>query len=245
MAPSLALAVGLGMGLGGSGCSVLPSQPFLQRRDWPLVVRRSGEATGELPGARVAVSGGDLPALGVAQGGAPGGSPQGSRVAGRVAPASLPGGLVLMVHEVQAGPELATRGLQTLQRDGSLRTAFYEEWAVPPAEGVDDDLRRWLADSGRFAAVLAPGSRVTADVVLDAELVTLHADLGNMTASAALALVLIDQRPSVARIRLQRTEAASVKLEDVDPPAQVRAQLSALAEVLRLSETDLGEALHP
>jgi ABC-type uncharacterized transport system auxiliary subunit len=158
---------------------------------------------------------------------------------------SRPDGRVLLVRTVQAGPELATRGLQTLQQDGSLNTAFYEEWAVPPADGIDDDLRRWLADSGRFAAVLAPSSRMTADLVLEAELVAMHADLGSMTARAALALVLIDQRPSGARIRLQRTEAAAVKLEGTDPPAQVRAQLAAVAAVLRQTETALADAVRP
>ncbi|HLB99630.1 MAG TPA: hypothetical protein VJK90_18300, partial [Acetobacteraceae bacterium] len=35
--------------LGGSGCSVLPSQPYLQRRDWPLVVQRSDALAGPAP----------------------------------------------------------------------------------------------------------------------------------------------------------------------------------------------------
>jgi len=198
--------------LGGSGCSVLPSQPFLQRRDWPLVVRRPGEVTGAVTGE--------------------------SRGA-----QSRPDGLVLLVRTVQAGPELATRGLQTLQQDGSVSTAFYEEWAVPPAEAIDDDLRRWLLDSGRFSAVLDPGSRLSTDLVLEAELVTLNADLASMTARAALAVVLIDQRPSVVRILLQRTEAASIKLEGTDPPAQVRAQVAAVQAVLSQTETDLADAL--
>jgi ABC-type uncharacterized transport system auxiliary subunit len=224
-------ATALSTALGGSGCSVLPGQPFLQRRDWPLVVRRPGE----LPEASPA----EL------TGGAPGGVSGRSRGEPRVTLPSRPDGRVLLVRTVQAGPELATRGLQTLQQDGSLNTAFYEEWAVPPADGIDDDLRRWLADSGRFAAVLAPSSRMTADLVLEAELVAMHADLGSMTARAALALVLIDQRPSGARIRLQRTEAAAVKLEGTDPPAQVRAQLAAVAAVLRQTETALADAVRP
>ena len=220
-------ATALAVALGGGGCSVLPSQPFLQRRDWPMEVRRPGdltrEVTRELPGA------------------SPGGAPAQSRMT----PPSRPDGRVLLVRTVQAGPELATRGMQTVQQDGSLATAFYEEWAVPPAEGIDDDLRRWLVDSGRFAAVLAPGGRIASDLVLEPELITLHADLGSMTASAALELVLIDQRRSVAQIRLQRTEAASVKLEGTDPPAQVRAQLAAVEAVLRQTETDLADALRP
>jgi cholesterol transport system auxiliary component len=204
--------------LGGSGCSVLPSQPYLQRRDWPLVVQRSDALAGPAPVV--------------------------SRPAGRG------GGLVLLVRTVQAGPGMEARGLQTLQPDGSLKTDFYEQWAVPPAEAVDDDLRRWLADSGLFAAVVGPGSRMTADLVLEGELLALYADLASMTARAALALVLIDERPGPARIGpgrigLEQTAAASVKLEGTDPPALARAQLAAVAAVLRQTEAALANALHP
>jgi len=207
----------LATALGGSGCSVLPSQPYLQRRDWPLMVQRSEESLGAAPAV--------------------------SRPAGRG------GGLVLLVRTVQAGPGMEARGLQTLQPDGSVKTDFYEQWAVPPAEAVDDALRRWLADSGLFAAVVGPGSRVTADLVLEGELLALHADLASMTAQAALALVLIDQRSGPervgpARIGLERTEAASVKLEGTDPPALARAQRAAVAAMLRETEADLAGALH-
>jgi cholesterol transport system auxiliary component len=207
----------------GGGCSVLPSQPYLQRRDWPLVVRPPGDMTGDA----TEDAAGTLPAMS--------------------APArpSHTAGPVLLVRTVQAAPGLETRGLQTLQADGSLKTDFYEQWTVPPAESIDDDLRRWLADSGLFAAVVGPGSRVTADLVLEGELLALHADLANMTARVALALVLIDQRPGPARIGLQRTEAASVKLEGTDPPALVRAQRAAVAAMLGQTAADLANALHP
>jgi len=196
-------ATALAAALAAAGCSLLPSQPYLQRRDWPLVVRRPPVPRGQ----------------------------RDSRV--------------LLVRTVRAGPGLETRGLQTLQQDGSLQSGFYEQWSVPPAEAVDDDLRRWLADSGRFAAVVAPGSRMTAELVLESELVSLHADLGNSTARAALALVLIDQQVTPARIRLETTVSASVQLEGTDPPAVVRAQLAAVAAVLSQTEDDLANALRP
>jgi cholesterol transport system auxiliary component len=188
--------------LGGAGCSVLPSQPYLQRRDWPLEAAR---------------------------------------------PSMLPprqGGRVLLVRSIQAAPGLEARGLSVLQPDGSVRTDFYEQWAVPPAQAVDDDLRRWLAASGLFAGVLASGSRLPAELVLEGELTALHADLGIGTARAALALVLIDQQPSPARILLARTVSASIKLAGTDPPSLVRAQVAAVASMLRLTEEELAASLH-
>jgi cholesterol transport system auxiliary component len=206
--------------LGGVGCSVLPTQPYLDRRDWPLVVRRSGDSAGDVTGA----------------------SPAGAAVPSRRGRAA---GQVLLVRTVQAAPGMEMRGLQTLQQDGSVKTDFYEQWTVPPAEAVDDDLRQWLADSGLFATVVGPGSRITADFALEGELLALHADLATMTAQAALSLVLIDLRPGAASIGFERTEAASVKLEGTDPPALVQAQRAAVAAMLRQTAADLGNALHP
>ncbi len=218
-----ALATALATTLGGTGCSVLPSQPYLQRRDWPLVVRRPADMPRDLPAGAPTQAQGIMPAAGAGRG----------------------KGSVLLVRPIQAAPGLESRGLQTLQPDGSLRLAFYEQWAVPPAQGVDDDLRRWLADSGLFAAVVTTGSRLNPALVLEAELLALHADLAGRTARAALSLVLIDQRAGVARILLERTEAASVSLAGTDPADLVRAQLAAVATVLRQTEIDLANALHP
>jgi cholesterol transport system auxiliary component len=184
-----------------AGCSVLPQQPNVQRRDWPLDVRR--------------------------------GSPLPPRPRGRV----------LLVRGVRASPELEVRGLQWLQRDGSLHVDFYEQWAVPPAQAVEDDLRQWLADAGLFRAVLAPGSRLNADLVLEGELDVFSADLATGVARAALALVLLDQRPNPTKVLLQKTESAEVKLTGTDPPAMVEALKAALVAVLGQSERDIAAAI--
>ena len=135
------------------------------------------------------------------------------------------------------------RGLQWLQRDGSLHVDFYEQWAVPPAQAVEDDLRQWLADAGLFRAVLAPGSRLNADLVLEGELDVFSADLATGVARAALALVLLDQRPNPTKVLLQKTESAEVKLTGTDPPAMVEALKAALVAVLGQSERDIAAAI--
>jgi cholesterol transport system auxiliary component len=184
-----------------AGCSVLPQQPNVQRRDWPLDVRRSKV----------------LP----------------PRTRGRV----------LLVRSVRAAPELEARGLQWLQRDGSLHVDFYEQWAVPPEQAVEDDLRQRLADSGLFRAVLAPGSQLNADLVLEGELDVFSADLQAGVARAALALVLLDQRPGSTKVLLQRTESAEVKLAGTDPSAMVDALKAALAAVLGKSDQAIAAAI--
>src|SRR3712207_7059154 len=44
------------------------------------------------------------------------------------------------------------------------------EWVAPPAELVEEALRRWLTGSGLFSAVTVPGSRARSDLVLETEL---------------------------------------------------------------------------
>ena len=101
-----------------------------------------------------------------------------------------PGGKALLVRTLRAAPGLEARGLQIVQNDGSIRTDFYEEWSVPPADAVEDVLRRWLAASGLFSAVLAPGSRARADLALEGELQSLLAMPAQGSSVAALGLVL-------------------------------------------------------
>jgi cholesterol transport system auxiliary component len=195
------LTLGAALGLAAARCSLLPSQPYVELREWPLSVSR---------------------------------------------PASLPPrahGKTLLVRTIQAAPGLDGRGLRVLQADGSVRSEFYERWAVQPADGVTDSLRRWLAASGLFAAVLAPGSVSSSDLALEGELTALHVDLANNTGTVALAVVLIDQHPNPVRVLLQKTERATVALTSTDTPALVHAQIAALEEVLRATEADIAAAV--
>lgn len=160
-------------------------------------------------------------------------------------PSSLPAprrGKVLLVRSIGAAPGLGVRGLQSLQPDGSLNVDFYEEWAVPPAESVESDLRQWLADSGKFRAVVAPGSRLNADLVLEGTLTAFLANPPAGTARVTLSVVLLDQRPNPVKILMQRNFTATEKLASADPPAIVQALRAGLADVLRQVEEAVGPA---
>ena len=64
-----------------------------------------------------------------------------------------------------------------------------------------------LPNSRQFRAVVAPGSRLNADFVLEAELDAFIADLNAGAARVALALVLLDQGKGSTKVLLQRTES--------------------------------------
>lgn len=144
------------------------------------------------------------------------------------------GGTVLLVRSLEAAPVLGDRGLMTLEPDGAMQSDFYNRWAVPPAEGVGSALRQYLAQSGLFAAVLAPGSLASAGLTLEAELMQLWAEPAAGRAAASLSIVLLGTASASARVLLQTTESATSPLAPgADAAAQVAAQLAALAEVFR------------
>jgi ABC-type uncharacterized transport system auxiliary subunit len=130
--------------------------------------------------------------------------------------------------------------MQWLLPDGSVHVDFYEQWAVPPAQAVENDLRQWLAGAGLFSAVVATGSRLNADFVLEGELDRFVADLNVGVGRAALALVLLDQRQGSTKVLLQRTETADVRLAGKDPPAIADAMKAAIVEILRRTEGDVS-----
>src|SRR5579859_7954141 len=149
-------------------------------------------------------------------------------------------GKVLLVRSIRSGPGLDVRGLQWLQRDGSIHVDFYEQWAVPPAQAVEDDVRQWLAGSGLFNAVVAPGSRLNADYVLEGELQAFVADPRAGVARVSVAFVLLDQHPSPIKAVLQRTESAEARLTGDDPPAIAAGMRAAVIEVLEKIERDVA-----
>ena len=110
------------------------------------------------------------------------------------APAAGRARRTLLVRTIRAGAGMETRNLRTIRPDGTESLDFYAEWAAPPAEAAEQALRRWLLDSRLFAGVLAPGSRISPDFVLEGELTRLAAVQGEGLARAELTLLLVDER---------------------------------------------------
>ena len=146
---------------------------------------------------------------------------------------------ILLVRALRAGPGLEQRGLQSLQADGSIRSEFYEEWAAPPAQGAEEALRGWLTDSGLFSAVIAPGSRLEPDQVLEGELTALWTIPATGQAHCAIGVTVLAQRGATARVLLQHRLAAEAPLAGTSPREAVEAQSAALAAVLAQIEAAL------
>jgi ABC-type uncharacterized transport system auxiliary subunit len=103
---------------------------------------------------------------------------------------------------------------------------------------VEAALRTWLAESGAFAAVLAPGSRAPADLVLEGELTNL-ATGPDAAGYAALGYALLDQRGASVRVVRQAVARGRAPLGGGDPGARVAAMEAALGQVFGAVERAL------
>ncbi len=162
------------------------------------------------------------------------------------------GAPVLLVRVMRAAPGLDQRGLRRVEPDGRVTLAFWDEWASPPAEGAEEALRRWMLASGLFSAVTAPGSRLAADVIMEAELVRLAALPARGEAQAALSVLVLSSpsRDVAAEARplgqiLAEGTAPLTGGADPAPAAMAAAMSQALGAALADLERKLAPLLQP
>ncbi|WP_137126683.1 ABC-type transport auxiliary lipoprotein family protein [Roseomonas sp. HF4] len=159
------------------------------------------------------------------------------------APRSGRGRRTLLVRTIRAGAGLDVRSLRTIRPDGTEFLDFYAEWAAPPAEAAEQALRRWLLDSRLFAAILAPGSRVTPDFVLEGDLTGLAAVQGEGRARAEMTLLLVDERNGsrlVGQLVSSGTAPLAAGTAEPTPEQAAAAMTAALGNALASLEQALA-----
>lgn len=146
----------------------------------------------------------------------------------------LPGkGKVVLVRLMRAAPGLDQRGLRSIRADGTEKVDYYAEWAAPPVEAAEEGIRRWLGDCGLFAGIVSPGTRARYDLVLEAELSELVADLKRREARARLSVLLLQESGLGGRVLVQATPAGQVPLgEGEAAPMLAQAMVAALGQAL-------------
>ncbi len=150
------------------------------------------------------------------------------------------GAPVLLLRSLRGVPGLQELGLRAARADGGFDIAAYEEWIAPPADLAEPALRAWLQDSGMFTAVIAPGSRAEASLVLEAQLTTLEAAPAAGEARAALAGVLLREERLTARILAPLDSRGTAPLA---PNAEAPAQAAAMEAALGAAFTGLEVAI--
>jgi cholesterol transport system auxiliary component len=139
----------------------------------------------------------------------------------------------ILLRTLRAGPGMEVRGLRRVRPDGTLDIGFYDEWLAPPADLVESALREWLIASGVFSAVTAPGSRLSAPFILEAEVVTLQAEPTQARAGMTALLLAADgELLADPRVLAQRRLEAVVPLPaDATPAAQAAGMQAAVAQL--------------
>lgn len=118
----------------------------------------------------------------------------------------------LLVRLLRWAPGLDARGLRALTAEGNETTDFYNEWTAPPSDLAEAALRRWLGEARLFSAILTPGTRATADLILEAELNQLRAEPSLGRARAAISGVLLADGGAGTRLLTQFSVEAQAPL---------------------------------
>jgi cholesterol transport system auxiliary component len=133
-------------------------------------------------------------------------------------PAPRPRGV--LVRDVTAASNAEARGLVTRLPDGRQQTDFWNEFALPPARLVDDQLRRWLEESGAVSAAL------------EVTLLALYADLADRARPAvvvSLSFLLLNTQRTPPGLITQAMLSERVPIQATDPAAIVAGMNAALA----------------
>ena len=145
----------------------------------------------------------------------------------REGPPRVPGREAMLLRPIRAGAGLDGRALRRLRPDGSLEVAPYDEWLAPPAELAEAALRDWLREGQVVPALTAPGSRLDAPLVLEAELLRLEVAGG--VARTRLGVLLLRQG-GATRVVGQAVLDAEAPVAGEDWPARAAGMRAALSQ---------------
>ncbi len=157
--------------------------------------------------------------------------------------AAAPGAPHLVLAPVRAGARLDGRRMVYRGADGR-RAAFVENrWVAPPEQELADWLVAALEAAGGVAAVIAPGGRGHAELLLEAELLRLELDAapapGALRLELRLQLVTARDREVLATTRLRESEP----LDTPGPAAMAAASGRALARLLEAAAGFVRDAV--
>ena len=152
------------------------------------------------------------------------------------------GAPVLLVRRLRAVPGLQDVALRRRRPDGAYEVLAFEEWIAPPADLAEAALRAWMQATGRFAAVVAPGSRADADLVLEVQLTALEAGPGEARAGIAGVLLREVGLGSRVLVAFEITETTPLA-QPAQPPQEAAGMAAALGACFGRLESVLSPHL--
>jgi cholesterol transport system auxiliary component len=153
-----------------------------------------------------------------------------------------PGRRTLQIADVRISPRYSGKNFVYRLSDTSYETDFYNEFLVPPAALIAEELAKGLRRSGVFQYVVDSASEIHPDYVMKAAINSLYGDFRNAASPKAVLEMQIFVATSTgggSDIVLQKNYSASVPLDAHSPDALVRGWDRGLESILSELAADL------
>ncbi len=157
-------------------------------------------------------------------------------------PANPTGNGVLQVVGARVSPRYEQRSFTYRISDTGYETDFYNQFLVPPAPLITEEIRKGLTQSQLFRHVIASSSQIPPTHVLDSRVSALYGDFRETAAPKAVLAIeffLSRDSPEKSAILLERRYVKSVPLDGRSAEALVRGWNRALREILTALVADI------
>ncbi|UCC23442.1 MAG: membrane integrity-associated transporter subunit PqiC [Planctomycetota bacterium] len=154
--------------------------------------------------------------------------------------------VILEVQRFTTDSAFASKQLVYRKSEFEYESDFYGEFLISPGLMITEKTRNWLAHSGLFARVLAPGSYTKPTHTLHANITALYIDTRNKKSPAAvlqMRVFLTPEEPAEKLVILAETYNASVGVKSKDAEDFVEGFNQCLEQILTDLEKDLREQL--
>jgi cholesterol transport system auxiliary component len=156
-------------------------------------------------------------------------------------------GTVLKVRRFRISSRYEGRGFVYRLAGLNYESDFYNEFFIPPASLLTDEIHQWMAGSGLFQYVVNPSSHLAPTHFLEGAVTALYGDYGVSTAPKAILemqFFLLQETSADPKIIYQSKYRKEEPLKGNTPDALVKSWNKALGQILTEFETDLKENIH-
>lgn len=151
--------------------------------------------------------------------------------------------ILLRVRRFRVSPRFDSRNLVYRTAETSYESDFYNEFLADPGSMLTESVRKWLAASGRFKAVLDPSASLDENLVLEAYVQSLYGDFrGPPSAVIELQVYLVRRGSAEDRIIFQKLYKKSVPLQAQTADALLKGYSQGLTSLLGELESDAAAA---
>jgi cholesterol transport system auxiliary component len=160
-------------------------------------------------------------------------------------PLDSPANVVVEVADMQISPRYEGQSFVYRISDGGYEADFYNQFLIPPAALVTEEVWRGLAQAGISQYVINSSSQIQATYRLDGTINAIYGDFRSTNTSRAVLEIeffLTKPAPEAAQVVMVKRYTKSVQLSGRTPEALVKGWNAALEEILSDLVADLKAA---